>query len=96
MDSIVQTTVQDNIELGCAIVEKAAMEKSVAEINEQLAHAFIARKRQRERGLPWVEVPQYTNSRFPSLLPDALRLRPGYQHQVFSFVYKNCIVSLFP
>lgn len=81
LDSLVGSTVLDNIDLGCAIVEKAAMQKSVCEINETLAQAYTARRRQRERGQPWVEVPQYSNSKFPAILPDALKLVPGNRDQ---------------
>ena len=84
-----QATVQDNIELGCTIVEKAAVEKAIPEIDEALAHAYLSRRRQRERGMPWIEVPQYPNSRYPSVLPDGLRLQPGSGHQVIYHVSRQ-------
>jgi CCR4-NOT transcription complex subunit 1 len=82
VDGIVQSTVHDNIELGCLIVEKAAMEKSIEEINEQLAESFMARRRHRERGMRWIEVPPYNGSKYPGILPEGLRLRTGYNGQV--------------
>lgn len=72
------------------IVEKAATEKAIPEINEALAHAYIARRRQRERGMPWIEVPQFPSARYPGVLPDALRLQPGALQQVH---WWRCFIS---
>ena len=81
IEMIVAAIIPENVDLGSAIIEKVAMEKSIAEVEEALAHAFLARRRQRDRGMPWIEVPQYGSSRFVQLLPEALRLRPGAPHQ---------------
>jgi CCR4-NOT transcription complex subunit 1 len=50
-DHILQTVINDNLDLACSILEKTAAEKSIAEIDEILGPAFIARKRHREVSL---------------------------------------------
>jgi CCR4-NOT transcription complex subunit 1 len=82
MEVLLPTTVQENTELGCQVVEKIAMEKVSIEIDEVLAAAYMARRRQREQGLPWNDMSQYSNQRYTSLLPDGLRLHPGMPQQV--------------
>lgn len=47
-EALIQATVQDQLNFGCSIIEKAAMEKSVAEVTDALAPAIAARARQQE------------------------------------------------
>ncbi|KAG0302024.1 hypothetical protein BGZ98_007861, partial [Dissophora globulifera] len=70
-------TVNDNLDLACSVIEKAAMEKAIPEIEESLANAFSARKKHRERtGQPYYDMATYQSSRYPAGLPEALRIRP--------------------
>ncbi|KAF9558989.1 hypothetical protein EC968_006772 [Mortierella alpina] len=70
-------TVNDNLDLACSIIEKAAMEKSIPEIEESLASAFSIRKKHRERtGQPYYDMATYQSSRYPASLPEPLRLKP--------------------
>ncbi|KAF9980258.1 hypothetical protein BGZ75_008644 [Mortierella antarctica] len=69
-------TVNDNLDLACSVIEKAAMEKSIPEIEESLASAFSIRKKHRERtGQPYYDMTTYQSSRYPASLPEALRLK---------------------
>ncbi|ORZ06742.1 CCR4-Not complex component, Not1-domain-containing protein [Lobosporangium transversale] len=70
-------TVNDNLDLACSVIEKAAMEKAIPEIEESLANAFNARKKHRERtGQPYYDVATYQSSRYPASLPEPLRIKP--------------------
>ncbi|KAG0358226.1 hypothetical protein BG005_002580 [Podila minutissima] len=70
-------TVNDNLDLACSVIEKAAMEKAVPEIEESLAAAFNNRKKHRERtGQPYYDMATYQASRYPASLPEPLRLKP--------------------
>ncbi|KAF9585097.1 hypothetical protein BGW38_003916, partial [Lunasporangiospora selenospora] len=70
-------TVNDNLELACSVIEKAAMEKAIPEIEESLAAAFNNRKKHRERtGQPYYDMATYQSSRYPASLPDPLRIKP--------------------
>lgn len=44
--------VQDNLEIACSAIEKAAMERAVAEVDEGFASSYDARRRHREVRLP--------------------------------------------
>jgi len=47
-DSVINATVNDNIEVGCSFIEKAAIEKALPEIDTLLASAYASRKKARE------------------------------------------------
>ncbi|KAF9965878.1 hypothetical protein BGZ70_003892 [Mortierella alpina] len=70
-------TVNDNLDLACSVIEKAAMEKAIPEIEESLASAFTIRKKHRERtGQPYYDMATYQSSRYAASLPEPLRLQP--------------------
>lgn len=74
---------QDNLELACSVVERAAMEKSLQDVDEQLANAYLARRDQqlRGRGYYW-DANALNQSQYASTLPDLLKLQPdGLQMQ---------------
>lgn len=74
---------QDNSELACSVVERAAMEKSLQDVDEQLANAYLARRdhQLRGRGYYW-DANALNQSQYASTLPDLLKLQPdGLQMQ---------------
>ncbi|KAI0320504.1 Not1-domain-containing protein [Amylostereum chailletii] len=75
-DQVVVIIVQDNIDVACQAIEKAAMDRAVAEIDESFAPAYEARRRHRQigRGQPFWDTAALTSSFFTSL-PDPLRLK---------------------
>ncbi|RKP10666.1 CCR4-Not complex component, Not1-domain-containing protein [Thamnocephalis sphaerospora] len=76
-EDLITVTVEDNLELACSIVEKAAADKAVPEIDEILAASFNNRRKYRERtGQPYYDMNAFSASRYPANLPDALRLKP--------------------
>ncbi|KAJ3332113.1 hypothetical protein HDU76_001257 [Blyttiomyces sp. JEL0837] len=70
--------VNENLDLACSIMEKNAAEKAVPEIDDILYAAYLARRKHPERSTqPYFDVSVYASSRYPSSLPDSLRLKPG-------------------
>lgn len=66
------------MDLACSVVEKTASEKAIAEIDEGLGSSFVNRRKHRERtGQPFYDMAVYTSSRYPSTLPESLRLKPN-------------------
>ncbi|KAI9026639.1 CCR4-Not complex component, Not1-domain-containing protein [Phycomyces nitens] len=72
-------TVMDNLELVCAVIEKAAMEKATIDVDETMMNAYTARKKHREQrpGQPYFDMEIFSVSRYPSTLPELLRSKPN-------------------
>ena len=47
-DQVVLLLVQENIELACRAIEKAAMDRAVADVDESFAASFELRRRHRQ------------------------------------------------
>jgi len=80
IEQCVQVCATDNLELGCMLIEKAATEKAVREVDDALASAMAARRKHREQtGQPFYDMSIFSNGgqRYPGALPDPLRPKPG-------------------
>eukprot|EP00899_Mesostigma_viride_P024080 jgi/Mesvir1/4857/Mv11131-RA.2 len=78
LEQVINATTGDNLDLGCALIEKAATEKAVHDMDEVLAPAYAARRKHREAtGQPYYDVAQLSASRYPAALPESLRPAPG-------------------
>lgn len=80
IEQCVQICATDNLELGCMLIEKAATEKAVRDVDEALSTAMNARRKHREQtGQPFYDMSIFSNGnqRYPSSLPDKLRPKPG-------------------
>ncbi|KDE03641.1 hypothetical protein MVLG_05891 [Microbotryum lychnidis-dioicae p1A1 Lamole] len=68
----------DNLELACGVVEKVAMEKAVAEVDEGLSGSYLSRRAHRERSREafW-DTAAMAASHYSGMLPDPLRLKLG-------------------
>lgn len=76
-DNAIALCVNDNLDLACRVVEKAAQDRAIPEIDETLAQAVEARKRHRETR-PSQAFVDPSMSRFAfHLLPEPFRLKPG-------------------
>jgi CCR4-NOT transcription complex subunit 1 len=76
IEQCVQICATDNIELGCMLIEKAATEKAVRDVDEALSAAMNARRKHREQtGQPLYDMSIFSNGnqRYPNALPDQLR-----------------------
>uniref|UniRef100_A0A060T7L4 General negative regulator of transcription subunit 1 n=1 Tax=Blastobotrys adeninivorans TaxID=409370 RepID=A0A060T7L4_BLAAD len=76
VDQII-VAVNENVDLICAIVEKAAVEKSYAEVEEALLPAFMIRKHYRENNNGSVFIDPQLTTKYPLQLPDPFRLKAG-------------------
>lgn len=47
-EPVIAILVSDNLEIACAAIEKAAMERAVADVDEGFASAYEQRRRHRE------------------------------------------------
>lgn len=82
-EQAVTVIMQDNLDLACSVVERAAMEKSLPSSDEGLNNAYMARRdhRIRGRGYYW-DANALAQSQYASTLPDLLKLKPdGLQPQ---------------
>ncbi|SOV02043.1 uncharacterized protein UDID_18940 [Ustilago sp. UG-2017a] len=77
-EQAIMIIIQENLDLACSVIEKAAMDKAMPEVDEGLINAYSSRREHHTRGhgYYWDSAPlaalQYT-----ATLPDMLRLRPN-------------------
>lgn len=77
-EMLVHLCSSENLELGCMLIEKAATEKAMRDIDEAVAPALQARRKSRETtGQPFYDMSIFNNLRYPGALPDSLRPKPG-------------------
>jgi len=80
IEECVSNCATDNLDLGCMLIEKAATEKAVRDMDEALAPALSARKKHREQtGQPFYDMSIFGSDshRYPAALPEPLRPKPG-------------------
>lgn len=79
IEQCVQICATDNLELGCMLIEKAATEKAVRDVDEALAQQLNSRRKHREQtGQQFYDMSIFgNNQRYPAGLPDQLRPKPG-------------------
>ena len=80
IEQCVQICATDNLELGCMLIEKAATEKAVRDVDEALAQPISTRRKHRDQtGQPFYDMSIFGNGsqRYPAALPDQLRPKPG-------------------
>ena len=101
LDQMVQVCALDNLELGCMLIEKAATEKAMRDIDEALSQAFSARRKHREqqaaaqaaqpgqqRAVFYDAAIFAPGNRFPAALPEPLRPTLGGLSATQLQVYK--------
>lgn len=77
---MLQLLVNDNLDLGCTIIERAATDKAVRDIDKSLAQAYEARAAARQRGVDFYQrsvMQQQAAGPFPAALPESLKPKPG-------------------
>jgi CCR4-NOT transcription complex subunit 1 len=90
IEQAVQVVCNDNLELGCAFIEKAAMEKAIRDIDEALQPAYAVRRTHREQDQPYYDmsVLNYVG-RYPNQLPEPLCPKPGGLQPMQLQVYED-------
>ncbi|KAK9824056.1 hypothetical protein WJX72_007392 [[Myrmecia] bisecta] len=77
LEQVVQVVTNDNLDLGCGIIEKAATDKAIREIDERLLAAYRGRQKAKASGQSFYDVARLSG-RFPSSLPESLRPKAGH------------------
>ncbi|WFC98612.1 CCR4-NOT core subunit cdc39 [Malassezia yamatoensis] len=81
-EQVLSILVQDNLDLACAVIEKTAMEKSLKQIDEDLAGAYATRQEFRAHGRGTMFWDNSALSHYSTTLPDLMRIAPpGLQPQ---------------
>jgi CCR4-NOT transcription complex subunit 1 len=84
----------DNLELGCILIEKASTEKAIrnVDVEETFTTAIQSRRKCRETGQPFVDqvaaAAVSSTSKYPQELSDALKPRAGGLHPQQLLVYE--------
>ena len=78
---------QDNLDLGCNIIEKAATDKAIRDIDDRLLQVYQVRQKAKAAGQQFRDPSM--EARIPASLPDALRPRPGHLNQQQQSVYSE-------
>ena len=74
VDQVLAVCPDENLELGCMLIEKAATEKAMRDIDEALESAIMARVNEK----PFYDMSIFaTGGRYPNALPDHLRPTPN-------------------
>jgi CCR4-NOT transcription complex subunit 1 len=89
VEQVVQFVSADNLELGCNIIEKAATDKAVRDIDDQLKPALTVRRKQREAGQPFYDQQQMMGRMYPASLPEFLHPKAGGVHPAQMRVYED-------
>ncbi|KAF5831048.1 CCR4-Not complex component, Not1-domain-containing protein [Dunaliella salina] len=76
IEQVVGVVVADNLDLGCVVIERAATEKAVRDVDKLLAGAYEERAKARAMGKHFADDSAF-QGRFPRDLPESLRPRPG-------------------
>ena len=68
--------VQDNLDLACVVIEKTAMEKALAKVDEGLANAYRTRRDFKIHGHGAIFWDKASLSHYSTTLPDLMRIAP--------------------
>lgn len=88
LERIVAMLVQDNLDLGCSVIERAATEKAMRDVDKLLQPCYDERAKARMQGKPFADTSSF-HGRFPASLPEGLRLRPGQVNPQMLRVYED-------
>ncbi|RCH85657.1 hypothetical protein CU098_005009 [Rhizopus stolonifer] len=90
-DEAASITAINNLDLICTVIEKTAMEKATAEVDDILMNDYVNRKKHREqqRGNPYFDMDIFSISRYATLLPEPLHPKPNRLHTSQLRVYEN-------
>ena len=88
--------VQDNLDLACMVIEKTAMEKALAKVDEGLAVAYTARREFRAHGRGTLFWDSAALSHYSTKLPDPLRIAPPGLQPAQLRVYESLAMPMEP
>lgn len=85
--------VQDNLDLACVVIEKTAMEKALAKVDEGLATAYATRREYKAHGRGAMFWDGTALSHYSTTLPDMLRIAPPGLQPSQLRVYDNLAMT---
>eukprot|EP00003_Mantamonas_plastica_P029028 TRINITY_DN6810_c0_g2_i1.p1 TRINITY_DN6810_c0_g2~~TRINITY_DN6810_c0_g2_i1.p1 ORF type:complete len:1654 (+),score=631.62 TRINITY_DN6810_c0_g2_i1:388-4962(+) len=85
IEQAIQIVTQDNLERAQSLIEKAATEKAIHELDAELMNAYVARQTARERGQPF----QGSLPSSSTVLPEVMMAKSGGLHQNQLRVYED-------
>ncbi|KAL3814967.1 hypothetical protein ACJIZ3_016235 [Penstemon smallii] len=89
LEQAVQLVTNDNLDLGCVLIEQAATEKAVQTIDGEIAQQLSARRKHRDGvGTSFFDSSMYTQGQM-GVLPEALRPKPGQLSHSQQRVYED-------
>ncbi|KAF9557678.1 Not1-domain-containing protein [Agrocybe pediades] len=89
-EQVILLLMQDNLDVACSAIEKAAMERAVNDVDEGFAASYEVRRRHRElRTTQPFWDPAVPPSNFPATLPDPLRIKPNGVQPIQAAVYED-------
>ncbi|KAL6321921.1 hypothetical protein AAG906_035821 [Vitis piasezkii] len=80
----------DNLDLGCAVIENAATEKALQTIDGEITQQLSLRRKHREGVGPYYDASIYTQGPM-GVIPEALRPRPGHLSHSQQRVYEDFV-----
>ncbi|CAN6460845.1 unnamed protein product [Victoria cruziana] len=89
LDQVVQIVTNDNLDLGCALIEQVATDKALQRIENEFAELLSLRRKQRENlNAAFYEASTYSQGTL-ARLPEALRPKPGRLSAAQQRVYED-------
>ncbi|GER44883.1 transcription regulators [Striga asiatica] len=89
LEQAVQLVTNDNLDLGCVLIEQAATEKAVQTIDGEIAQQLSIRRKHRESvGPTFFDASLYAQGQM-GVLPEALRPKPGHLSHSQQRVYED-------
>ncbi|XP_057511675.1 uncharacterized protein LOC130793815 isoform X2 [Actinidia eriantha] len=91
LEQAVQLVTNDNLDLGCALIEQAATEKAIQTIDNEIAQQLSIRRKHREGvGPAYFDSGMYAQG-YAGVLPEALRPKPGRLSHSQQRVYEDFV-----
>ncbi|XP_043805903.1 CCR4-NOT transcription complex subunit 1 isoform X2 [Manihot esculenta] len=91
LEHAVQLATNDNLDLGCAIIEQAATDKAIQTIDGEIAQQLSLRRKHRDSvGPTFFDANIYTQGSI-NVLPEALRPKPGHLSVSQQRVYEDFV-----
>ncbi|XP_052210992.1 uncharacterized protein LOC127813907 isoform X2 [Diospyros lotus] len=91
LEQAVQLVTNDNLDLGCALIEQAATEKAIQTIDGEIAQQLSIRRKHRDGvGPAYFDSGLYTQGH-AGMLPEALRPKPGRLSHSQQRVYEDFV-----
>lgn len=96
-EQVIHLLMQDNLDIACAAIEKVAMERALADLEDNFAASIESRRRHREMhgSSPYFD-PNTPHPSFALSLPDPLRIKTGGVQNIQAAVYEDFAAHVRP